>query len=87
MFQLKTRDKLSVRVSHLHGKQNKIRGHRNLPLVMHAGQRTLRRERWREAENAEKEQQRNKEQVYFVQIVFAGTWSEDHEETFLRSRT
>ena len=87
IFQLKTGDKRSVRVSHFHGKQDKIRGHLNLPLAIHAGPRTLRRERWREAEDAKKEQQRNKEQVYFVQIMFAGTRSEEHEEAFSQRRT
>jgi len=87
IFQLKTGDKRSVRVSHFHGEQDKIRGDLNLPLGIQAGQRTLRRERRREAEDAKKEQQRNKEQVYFVQTMFAWAWSQDHEEAFSRRRT
>jgi len=72
VFHLETGDKCSAPVSHFHWQQDKIRGHRNLRLSVHAGQRTLHHERGREAEYGKEKQERGKEQMSFAQTTLSG---------------
>src|ERR1700675_4769140 len=79
VFHIETGDKCSARVSHFHGQQDKIRGHRNFRLSVHIGQRTLHHERGREAEYGEEKQKGGKEQISFAQTMLSGASSEKHE--------
>ena len=73
VFLLEPGNKRSARVTHFHRQQDKICGHRNFRLSDRPGRRMLRRERWREAEDTEKNKKRSKEHVSFTRNMLAGS--------------